>query len=333
MSEEFDAEFSISAITGLRAFRVDAWGRLRGVHQQSIIRPGVNNATHGQWGKSIIEIIQENHRSKNKKRVTKKVKKTRNVDVRPIDYRSDDYSYEDYDYEYTYPEPLAGEELAEAVKEYMLGTNVGFYSYYLHDESLFYAQNEGLAGVVANTGFVLSGDKGARSTKIEVLALAPIRGREKVSQLVTEKDELRLRLGHWAEKRPWLAAPALVIGLVFTLILLVTAFTHQDPSRLLWCALSIPSFLWGFSALLHVPPKCKKCRADVEGTARLGASRVDLIKPEMLAKVKANYPDVKFYNSVTEMLKHHHVDRYVPPPPPPDPTPETHDGFWDKEEL
>lgn len=176
----------------------------------------------------------------------------------------------------------------------------GFWAY--HDGVTQFGDGSGVVGIVEGYGKTTVGTKGFRSQKARIVALAfpkpdPSAGRR------------RQRAARWN-----LAIAIINIAAVLSQVRAAVGEGFDNPWRL-FALFNLAAAVW----FLHLYRQARK--HDRDPLALIPLPRFHQ-PSEVEARVRRNYPDVEFYDSVSAMKAAHPLDPLL------EPTPENDPDFW-----
>jgi hypothetical protein len=196
----------------------------------------------------------------------------------------------------------------EADENHLATCVCGFYAYFDKQHNNYADSLKGISveGVIEGFGKTVLGDKGFRAEKARIVALTlPKPKKDKTPWLVKkmydldQESERDLIMGFWV-----LSAVTAVVSVVTGLLLALVA-------RSSWASPVLALSVWSAYAILCV------MQADRYSPPRSPN------REKLFALVRRNYPDVKFYDTATEMYAAHPLT-----PPPEETLDPTTDEFW-----
>ena len=175
----------------------------------------------------------------------------------------------------------------------------GFWAY--HDGSVYHTGD--VHAVVEGSGKTTVGTRGFRCEKARIVAL-----------YVPQKAEPKA-----AEKKAWWKGWPLV-NVVLGSALLLIAFGSALAGN--WVVAAVDTVLGVLQGALFAAAWYRAARS-TRPTYTFAVTEREYLSPALEAKVRRNYPDVEFFDSLAEMKKAYPVDPAL------EPTPENDPNFWD----
>lgn len=284
-------------ITGVRSFNVDRLGRLTGVTQKSVWRPGLNEAkcpaNLGPIQRAALKAERD--------------MRQRNGFAIHTMWGSDKYRYVDT------PEHTPGSA----------GCQCGFWAYF--DGSNDYEDSSRVTAIVEGQGVVTVGTKGFRAEKAEIVAL--VDPTKKTKRELTRWHRTYDKFADWTDRTMPLAAFA--IGFVVMSAIPTFVGAADAVSDRSWWA--VPLFVL-FAAIAAIG--VFTVRAIGHGLNRQYPSLhqdFPCLATEKKSEVpweaiRRNYPDVPVYGSLKDALAAHPLSQPVAEPI----SPETVPDFWER---
>jgi hypothetical protein len=328
-------DFGVGTVKGVRSFEVDPLGRLRGLNYSQVWKPGENEAQclkyQGPYSTALgltnsppLPVGGLSHYMGvpvvGGRMTMDSWTMTRRVELSLADGRNIglECTAEAWD---EIVKQNGGDGGATFVfpKHEMANCRCGFYGYY--DGSDDFKRDATVSAVVEGYGEVLIGTRGFRASKARVLALCI----PEAAAVEPKKPKRTLPLVRWFAKHDSWGSTAFAVGLAGLLFWGIGAVVDASQGTLLEAGILGPlALLFGYLGLTAFLSLDYDDSRRADSFVRAVREIIGTLSPEMIAKIRRNYPDVPIFTSFESMITEYPPDTGI------EPNPDTDPNFWER---